>query len=78
MTQASDFTRIRPGLYQTTDQRFTVEKLDQLAERYPGDDYFNQWRVTEGSEVWLVHFGTLKEAKGAVKAMGYGEFKEGD
>jgi hypothetical protein len=71
------FSRIRAGLYETLDGNFMIEHLDKIAEFYPGDDYYNLWRVTDCSHeyqwtIWDRHYLTLDDAKVAVIREGYG------
>ena len=65
------FRKIRSGLYETLDGgNFEIERLDRKAEVFPGDDFYNKWRVCEYSsykyEIWLSHFETLADAKAAI------------
>lgn len=65
MTQHA--TYIREGYY--TYKGHQVERLDEAAERYPGDDYYGEWEVTDPTdERWLEHFPTRKAALDAIDA----------
>ena len=69
---AGKFKKLRKGLYilKLADKEFEIEKLDKQSEVYPGDDYYNSWRVyeyhTKYFDIWLTHFETLASAKEAI------------
>jgi hypothetical protein len=70
------FKRHRPGYYETRDSCYEIEKMDESAEVYPGNDYYGQWRVYDkvSDEKWFKHFNTYSEARNAVWQYGY-DFK---
>jgi hypothetical protein len=62
--------KIRGGLYEY--RNYLVERLDERAEVYPGDDWYGRWTVWGISdqyndrERWLVQFYTMRDAIEAI------------
>lgn len=59
--------RVRGGLYEY--RGCFIERRDERAEVYPGDDGFGKWEVSRNDERWLSYHQTLTDAITAVDSV---------
>jgi len=65
-SEAPTWTRLRPGLYESSDGAWLIERNDGIHDWV----WTGAWIVTdgEGEDNWFQGFETLAEAKAAVAA----------